>query len=310
MRTFTTIVAILVLLCGSSPVFGQQDPQYSQYMFNPMVLNPAYAGSRGITNGSLVLRKQWVGMNGAPSTQGFAFNSPTKKGRVGLGLQIIADQIGPKSAVGVKGAYAYRLPLGKGKLAFGLGAGFTSFRINWQDINYKDKTDDYALLSQESRTIADFDFGVYYNTKSFYTGISATHLNRGVYGIANDTLDIARAYLRTHNFFTIGKAFELNENVIFSPSVIVKSVLGLSSPNVDLNMHFQFKNTIWAGVSVRTDRSLVVMAQYRIADKLRIGYAYDLTTSKLRTATTGSHEIMLGYDVDLFKVKTISPRYF
>ncbi len=310
MKTHITITWILLLLSGICPVFGQQDPQYSQYMFNPMVINPAYAGSRGITNGSVVARKQWVGMNGAPSTQAFAFNTPTKKGRVGLGLQVIADQIGPKNTVSLKGAYAYRLPLGKGKLAFGLGAGMTSFRINWQDINYKDKTDDYAQLMQEKRTIPDFEFGVYYNTKSFYTGISSTHLNGGVYGIVKDTIDIARAYLRTHNFFTIGKAFELNDNVIFSPSVIVKSVIGISTPNVDLNLNFQVKNTIWAGVSLRTDRSLVMMAQYRIADKLRIGYAYDLTTSSLRTATSGSHEIMLGYDVDLFKVKTISPRYF
>jgi len=310
MKKMRYILSALVVFLTTLNGFAQQDPQFSQYMFNPMVINPAYAGSRGVMNGSLVLRKQWVGFDGAPSTEAFAFNTPTKKGKVGLGLQVTADQIGPKSSVGVMTAYSYRLQLGKGKLAFGLGAGVTSYRINWNEIDYRDGGDGYAQLGAESRTLPDFSFGLFYNTKSFYVGLSTTHLNRGVYGIQQDTLDIVHAHLSPHNFFTLGKAFEISENVIFSPSIMVKSVVPVNVPSVDINMNFQFRNTLWVGLSARSDRSLIAMAQYRITDKLKIGYAYDMSMSALKNHTSGSHELMLGYDIDLFKVKTLSPRYF
>lgn len=303
-------LASLLFLVSALPLWSQQDPQYSQYMFNPMVINPAYAGSRGIMNGSLVLRKQWVGFPGAPSTEAFAFNTPTKKGKLGLGLQLVADQIGPKSSMGLMTTYAYRLPLGKGKLAFGLGAGLVSYRINWDEITYHDAGDFYDNQANYKKTLPDFNFGMYYNTKSFYVGISTTHLNRGVYGVHVDTLNTITAHLTPHSFFTIGKAFSINDNVIFSPSMMVKSVTGIGIPSVDLSANFQFRNQLWAGLSARSDRSMIVMVQYRIADKLKIGYAYEMTTGRLKNQNSGSHELMLGYDIDLFKVKTVSPRYF
>ncbi|TND03175.1 MAG: hypothetical protein FD123_3958 [Bacteroidetes bacterium] len=303
-------VSALFLLLTVIPGQAQQDPQYSQYMFNPMVINPAYAGSRGIMNGSLVLRKQWVGFPGAPSTEAFAFNTPTKKGKVGLGLQFVADQIGPKSSLGFMTAYTYRFPLGKGKFGMGIGAGLMSYRINWNQITYRDAGDAYDALADYKKTFPDFSFGLFYNTKSFYVGVSTTHLNRGIYGVHIDSLNTITAHLAPHNFFTIGKAFEINENVIFSPSLMVKSVVPVSIPNIDLNANFQFKNTFWVGISGRSDRSIVALVQYRIGDKVKVGYAYDMSTGRLKNQNSGTHELMLGYDLDLFKVKTLSPRYF
>lgn len=306
-RHILTAAALIVL---AFPARAQQDPQFSQYMFNPMVLNPAYAGSRGVLNGSIVLRQQWVGFgDGAPSTEVFSVNSPTRKGKMGLGLQIMADQIGPKKSSGITLDYAYRIPLGKGKLAFGLSAGMLNYRVNWDLVDYKDQTDQYASMGQTNKTFPNFDFGIFYNTKSFFTGVSVTHLNHGIYGVTNDSTG-TYAYLRSHAFFTIGKAWKVSDNVLFSPSIIVKSVAGISIPSTDINLNFQIKNMLWLGTSLRTDKSLIFLAQYNITDKFKVGYSYDMTLGRLKSYQSGSHEIYLGFDLNFFKSQTLSPRYF
>lgn len=309
MKSIRTFFAAFVLTLSALPAFAQQDPQFSQYMFNPLVLNPAYAGSRGVLNGSIVLRQQWVGFDGAPSTEAFSINSPTRKGRNGLGLQIMADQIGPKKTSGVSFDYAYRFPLGKGKLAFGLGMGMINYRVNWDLVDYKDQADQYNGLGQLNKTVANFDFGMFFNTKSFYMGLSVTHLNNAVYGVTNDSTGL-NSTLRSHTFFTVGKAWRVSDDVIFSPSVIVKSVAGMGIPSTDINLNFQIKNTVWAGLSLRTDKSIIILAQYNITDKFKVGYSYDMEIGKLKGYQAGSHEIFLGFDLNFFKTQTLSPRYF
>src|ERR1041385_2361649 len=223
-------------------IFAQQDPQFSQYMFNPLFINPAYAGSRGIMNGALEMRTQWVGFgDGRPNTQVLAVNTPTKKGKVGLGLEVINDAIGPKNSTGAYFDYAYRIPLGKGKLAFGLGAGVMSYRVNWAKIEYKDNTDGYASLGATSITKPDFKFGMYFNNKSFYLGLSYTHINHEVYAVTQDTFRFT-ARMSSHSFMTIGKAFQLSDNVLFSPSIMLRGVSGIVGGDADLNLNFKFKD--------------------------------------------------------------------
>ncbi len=307
----TIICTALLTTCFATDAFAQQDPQYSQYMFNPLSANPAYAGSRGVLNGAVLFRKQWVGFgDGAPSTQVLAINTPTRKGKVGVGLEIIADQIGPKKTTGFYLNYAYRIPLGKGKLAFGLGAGVLNSQINWALISYKDQGDVYSGLGSTSQTFPDFKFGMFFNNKNFFIGGSVTHLNESVYGVSTLTA-ASTARFRRHAFFTFGRAFALGSNVLFSPSVMMRSVTGVAaSASADLNLNFKIKNTLWLGLSLRTEKSLIALVQYNITEKFKIGYSYDMTFNALKQYQSGSHEIMLGFDLNLFNAQVLSPRYF
>lgn len=305
---------ILSILVIAAPFFtetisAQQDPQFSQYMFAPLSINPAYAGSRGVMNGSLAARKQWVGFTGAPSTLAFAVNTPGKKGKMGLGLEVLADQIGPKTTTGAYLDYAYRIPLGKGKLAFGLGAGLISYRINWSEVEYKDQSDAYALLGKTSVTKPDFKFGLYFNNKNFYLGVSSTHINREVYQVVQDSLTFT-ARMSQHGFLTCGRAFQLGEKLIFSPSVMLRTSNGVRQGNLDLNLNFGYREMIWFGVSLRSEKSLVALIQYNITNHFKVGYSYDMTLNKLRTYQSGTHELVLGFDFNLFQSQVLSPRFF
>ena len=306
-KYFLLLIVLMPLFAAESR--AQQDPQFSQYMFNPLAINPAYAGSRGVMNGALVIRNQWTGFDGAPKTETISLNTPTKRGRVGIGLEILADQLGPKKSTGAFLDYAYRIPLGKGKLAFGLGAGIMNYKVDWAKVDYKDQADGYAQLGSTSITKPDFKFGMYFNNKNFYTGFSFTHLNQEEYTTVVDSLTF-KAKMTRHGFFTIGRAFKLGENFIFSPSVLIRGVGGLRTNNADLNLNFRIKEVLWFGVSVRTEKSIVALIQYNITKQLKIGYSYDMTTSRLKTYQSGTHEIVIGFDLNLFQSQVLSPRFF
>jgi hypothetical protein len=288
MKQFLKKTTLIIALLSPLLISAQQDPQYSQYMFNPLSINPAYSGSRGVMNGALVYRNQWVSFPGAPNTQVLAINTPLKKGKVGIGFELVRDQIGPKNT----------------------GAGFMNFRINWDQISYKDQQDHYAQLSAMSTTLPDFKFGMYFNNKKTYAGFSVTHLNKPNYGTFVIDTVITTASLRRHAFFTFGRAFALGSDFTFSPSIIARSVVNLSNASVDVNLNFRYKEIMWFGVSARSEQSLVVMAQYAISEKLHVGYSYDMSLGRLRNYHSGTHEIMLGFNLDIFQSDIMSPRYF
>jgi type IX secretion system PorP/SprF family membrane protein len=309
MKKYILALFSLAALCGTERAFAQQDPQFSQYMFNPLNMNPGYAGSRGVMNGALVYRQQWVGFDGAPTTEVLSVNAPSRKGKVGLGLEIINDHIGPKNSTGTYLDYAYRLPLGKGKLAFGLGAGVVGYRIDWNKVTYKDAGDGYDALNVVKLTKPDFKFGVYFNNKNFYICASTTHLNREVYTTIQDSITF-KATMSPHSYFAFGRAFKLSESFLFSPSVMLRSSNGVRQGTADLNLNFKVKNVLWFGVSLRSEKSLVAMFQYNINDVFKIGYSYDMTMSKLRNYESGTHEFVLGFDLNLFQSQVMSPRFF
>ncbi len=309
-KTLTRFAVLALFACCGLSLHAQQDPQFSQYMFNPLSVNPAYAGSRGVMNGALVYRQQWISFPGAPNTQALAINTPLRKGKVGLGAELVRDQIGPKTSIGAYLDYAYRIPLGKGKLAFGLGAGILNYRINWSDITYRDQADVYAQLANEGHMLPDFKFGVFFNNKNFYTGLSVTHLNRAQYGeFIADSLS-PTAQLRRHNFFTIGRAWKVGDNFTLNPSLMVRGVVSTRIVSIDLNFNVRYKEAIWFGASFRTEGDLIIMAQYNISEKLKVGYSYDSTFGRMKGYHGGSHEIMIGFDLNLFNSEVMSPRFF
>lgn len=300
---------LIIVCCLVSTVYciAQQDPQYSQYMFNQLAINPAYAGSREALSAAMFLRSQWTGIEGAPKTGTFTINGPLKKRKVGLGLELINDQIGPKKTTGIMGSYAYRIPIKKGKLAFGLRFGMYDYTYNWAKIEYKDQADIYNTQNQTSKIVPTADAGVYYYTNTLYWGLSATHLTNGrITSISNP--NGGDAQLSPHYFFTLGKAWAFSDKLIFSPSFIIKSAKSAPS-TADMNFSFLIDQRLWLGVSVRSRYGVVAYTQFYISEKFKVGYAYDFGLNKIGKVGGGSHEIMISYDFNIFKSKTMSPRY-
>lgn len=295
------IVCIICSLCG----YAQQDAQYSQYMFNQLALNPAYAGSREALATSLVYRDQWTGIQGAPSTGALSVQMPLKKKKIGVGAEIFSDKLGPKNTSGILLSYAYRIPFLKGKLSFGLRMGVYNYAFDWNKLEYKDQSDVYnQIKARDSKITPTADFGMYYYARTFYWGFATTHLNRGK--ITDMTTDSV-SHQTVHFFMPIGKAFEVR-NMIINPSILIKST-GNAPSSVDVSVNFLLKERLWLGVSARSKYGIVFLAQYMINEKMKAGYSYDLGTNKIGIVGKGSHEIMIGYDINLHGTKMVTPRY-
>lgn len=310
------IILIAILITGAFQSFAQQDPQYSLYMFNPLAVNPGYAGSREVLSAVLVHRSQWIGLDGAPETQAFAINTPLRNKKMGLGLQIVNDRIGPKTTQNITGAYAYRFKLGRGKLALGLKAGIINYNFNWNKIEYKEEGDILPEESTNGFLIPTVDFGVYYNTRTLYAGIAAEHINESSFNFAeaqsSDSIqnpENSRGSKKGVNLIgTVGKAFVLNDNFVLKTSALVRIVH--DAGNIDLNASVLIKNKVLFGTSLRTSGALIFISELNISKNLRLGIAYDIDGSEVATSTSGSFEVFVGYDVGLFKSKVVSPRYF
>lgn len=310
------ILLTTLLITGALQAFAQQDPQYSLYMFNPLAVNPAYSGSREVLSAVLVHRSQWVGLDGAPETQALAINTPLRNKKMGIGLQIVNDKIGPKTTQNITGAYAYRLKLGRGKLALGLKAGVINYSYNWNEIEYKEEGDVVPEESTNGFLIPTVDFGIYYNTRTFYMGAAAEHLNQSSFNFAESDSIVGtqtnggvNGSKQSINLIgTVGKAFVLNDNFVLKTSALMR--VANDAGNIDLNAGVLIKNKILFGMSLRSSEALIFIAELNLSKNLRMGFAYDVDGSKVASSTSGSFEVFVGYDVGLFKSKVVSPRYF
>jgi type IX secretion system PorP/SprF family membrane protein len=305
------VIAFVFLSLLAMYAAAQQDPQYSMYMFNQLGINPAYAGTRDALSANLFYRNQWTGFDGAPITEVFNIHAPMKNERVGVGFQVNGDQIGPSKTTSFLATYSYKLKLGKGKLSMGLSGGLMDQVINYSLIDYKDKSDIFANMGSVGKVMPTFDFGLYYYTKSFYIGFSSTHINRPAYNssVKDSVGKIINGIVASHNFFTIGKVWVLNDNLTFRPSLLIKMVAGAPG-SVDLDASFLIRRVLWLGMTIRSAGSLVWIAQYQVNDKLKVGYAYDLNYAGVGLYARSSNELFLGYDLNIYKTKTLSTRYF
>lgn len=305
MKKILLALTLLITVQG----FSQQDPQYSLYMFNPLGVNPGYAGSREVLSAVLIHRSQWVGLDGAPETQVLSLNSPLKNKKMGVGLQIVNDKIGPRNTQQILGSYAYRLKLGSGKLALGLRAGIINYNYDWNKIEYKDSEDQIPTTSAESFMKPTFDFGIYYNTKTFYIGAAIDHINQAKFNLLSSSDSVVSTAQQVSNFTaTVGKAFVLNDNLVLKTSVLLRG--SNASGNLDINGSILIKNRVLFGLTVRSTKTFVFMTEFNITKNLRLGAGYDYDASDVAKSTSGSFEVFLGYDIGLFKSKVVSPRYF
>mgnify|MGYP001318642347 CR=1 FL=1 len=300
-------IKILFFLITSYNLQAQQDALYSQYMFNQLVINPAYAGSRESVSAVLLAREQWMKVDGAPSTQTFSMHSPFAKHKMALGINLINDAIGPTKNTGAFLSYAYHLKVSSGKLSLGLRGGIFNSMMDWRKLNYQDQSDRFIGSQNLNAIIPSFDFGAYYYTRKFYAGISSTHLNETKYKYNNYPND-ANLYLRRHYMITLGAAFEINKNLVLKPSTLIKYVENVPV-NVDLNFSTLYKKIWWIGASYRSSGSIVGLTEFNLAETWRIGYACDVAINRMKRYSGLSHELMLGVDFNFKKTKSVSPRY-
>jgi len=300
------ILGFCMLLAGS-PLKAQQEPMYSQYMFNMLNLNPAYAGNYGGDNVTLLYRMQWVGVDGAPKTGTLSWDRRNVDSNVGYGLQLYNDRLGIESTTGIQGFYSYKLKLSYSTLTFGLSGGTLNYRAAYSKATTTNPND--PLFDRDINIILPtVGFGLLFNAERMYIGFSMPALLKTKVDI-NNTLHSTSA--NNHYFLTGGYIFDVSEGIKLKPSILVKAVRG-SAPAFDINMNAWFQNNLGFGISYRPNDALVGMFEIQLSPKLRLGYAYDYTISSLKTYNVGgSHELMLRYEFNLPKyIPILSPRYY
>ena len=300
------ILGFCMLLAGS-PLKAQQEPMYSQYMFNMLNLNPAYAGNYGGDNVTLLYRMQWVGVDGAPKTGTLSWDRRNVDSNVGYGLQLYNDRLGIESTTGIQGFYSYKLKLSYSTLTFGLSGGTLNYRAAYSKATTTNPND--PLFDRDINIILPtVVFGLLFNAERMFIGFSMPDLLKTKVDI-NNTLHSTSA--NNHYFLTGGYIFDVSEGIKLKPSILVKAVRG-SAPAFDINMNAWFQNNLGFGISYRPNDALVGMFEIQLSPKLRLVYAYDYTISSLKTYNVGgSHELMLRYEFNLPKyIPILSPRYY
>lgn len=305
---------------------------FTKYMFNPLIFNPAYAGSKEYLSVGLLHRSQWYEIDGAPITQTFTIHTPLRNERVGVGFSLVNDKIGPSNTTGVNVVYAYRIPFGKAKLSIGLQAGLESYRADWSKLNIEDPADP-SFQENVNKMLPNFGAGFFIYSRHFYMGGSVPHLVE--YDLRNNTqLDIYARQVR-HYYFFIGSAIPINgPALVFKPSMLIKNVgldkratkldafRDIGAPNeFDIDVSFLFQETLWVGASFRSSWAKLIdgNSSYDSVDLwlsllmkngFRIGAAYDYPITELSNVTTGAFEIMVGYEFNFREKRIVTPRYF
>lgn len=304
MKQFLTVLLLVI----SFSAFGQQDPLFSQYMFNKLLVNPAYAGSRENLSIDILDRYQWVGIEGAPNTITLAAHSLLESKKVGLGLYVFRDELGPTINQGIMGTYAYRIQTRRGWFSFGIQGGIKYFNFDWNAINTRDP--DYMFYPQDVEKITpDVNLGIYYQTPKFFAGLSSKQLLENEYGVGELDGNTTFARLARHYYAMAGFAFPLNDKIIFRPSMLGKFVRN-APLQMDFNASFLFNDLFWVGASFRTEKAVVFLTEFRVTDFMRVGYSFDLYLNELQLHNKGSHEFRLGFDIATRKSRMKTPRYF
>jgi len=306
MKKYIIILALTVI--GISTM-AQQDALFSQYMFNKLVINPAYAGTRNALSLTMVGRQQWVGLDGAPSTFTFTIHSPLKNERIGLGLYCYTDAVGPVRTSGIIPTFSYKVRLGPGQLSFGLQFGVKHMTIDWSKVVMPEANDVAYMGQSGDNMILDANFGMYYYTDNFYVGISSKHLFEQEMGTLELEDGLVYATLLRHFYGMAGVAIPINENLALKPSILVKYVKN-APVQVDINANLLIYQRFWLGVSYRTEKVAVFLAEVLVGNHMRIGYSYDIFLNQLKVTNRGSHEVLIGFDIPVFNRRMMTPRYF
>jgi type IX secretion system PorP/SprF family membrane protein len=303
MRTKILIFA-LMLTCYTG--FAQQDAQYTQYMYNTININPAYAGSRGVMSIFGLHRTQWVGIDGAPTTNAFSLNTPINNSNLGLGLSVVNDRIGPTSDNTISADISYTVPMSEDyKMSFGIKASGNMFNLDTNKLRPQDQNDP-NLQNFNNEFTPNFGAGVYLHSDKLYFGLSVPNFLQD--SKFNDN-EVA-VFEERMTFYTIGGyVFDLSQSIKFKPAFLTKVVTG-SPLQVDVSANFLFYDKLMLGGAYRWDAAVSALAGFQVTDGLFIGYSYDMDTTRLRNYNSGSHEIFLRFELFNKVSKMVSPRFF
>ena len=289
---------------------AQQDPQFTQYMYNMSVVNPAYTtGDEGVLNMGVIHRSQWVGVTGAPNTTSLFFHTPISN-KIEVGFSFTNDNVGDiVKENNIYGDFAYRLDLEDyGNLSFGLKAGITFFDVDFTGFNLEDDTDFGFAFQPINKTFFNIGAGVYYNTDTYYFGVSVPNLLKSQH--IDEENGNYSGVEESHWFITGGYVYTVNDQFKVKPAFMAKAVKG-SPIAFDLTANVLYNERVELGVAYRFGDAVSGLINFRATPELRIGYAYDYTTSNLGNYSSGSHEIMILYDLDILKRGyDKSPRFF
>ena len=299
------VILIVLVIFSTFSVKGQQDPHYTQYMYNMNIVNPAYAGSKDGLVLSVLGRSQWVGIKDAPKT--FTFNAQAPLGKnVGMGLSVISDKIGPLSEQNVFADFSYTLQVNeRAKLAFGLKAGVTFLSAPLSFLNTVN-SGDIAFQNNLNETNPNFGVGLYYYTDKYYLGLSAPNLLKTIHFERGSGI-VSKALEETHYFFTGGYVFQMSDDIKFKPSFLAKAATG-APITVEYSANVLFHENIEFGLSYRYDDSFSAIFGLNVTEQLRMGYAYDHTFTNLGDFNSGSHELLLTFSFGKEKSKFL--RFF
>ncbi|MGJ8683132.1 MAG: PorP/SprF family type IX secretion system membrane protein [Nonlabens sp.] len=302
-------MGIFLVLSGTSVLHAQQDPQYTQYMYNQNVINPAYAGTRDGLTLTTLYRQQWTGVTGAPETLTFSGSTPIGD-RVGVGLSVISDQIGPVKEKNFYGDFSYKLQVGKQTtLSLGIKAGMTFHDVNLATIATTVPGDD-AFANQINESYFNVGTGAFLYGSNWYVGASVPNLLSAVHLDESQNDTGAKLGSETqHYFLTGGYVFDINENIKLKPHALVKGAFD-SPMSFDLNTNVLFNNKFEVGVSYRFQDSFSGLVGMQLTDNVKVGYAYDRVVSDIQVAANSSHEIFLTYDLNFPRKVMQSPRFF
>ena len=286
---------------------AQQDPQYTQYMYNTMSVNAGYAGQRDVLSATALYRTQWVGIDGAPKTITFGIHSPLRNERIGLGLNIVRDQLGPATETNIDANVSYSIPVNESgdlELSFGLKGGFHVLDTDWSKGDFQEEGDP-SFQQNINLTSPTLGAGLYLHSERWYLGLSVPNI------LTTEHYDETQASIaseRFHYFLIGGYVFNLSDRTKLKPAFFVKGVSG--APLIaDLSVNALFNDKLTLGLAYRWDDSVSGLAGFQITSGLFIGYAYDATTTGLSNYNSGTHEIMLRFELQEIG-KILSPRFF
>jgi len=299
-----TFLGILLLLVNT--IYAQQEAQYSQYMYNTISVNPAYAGSRNVLSVLALHRSQWIGLEGAPTTSTFSINTPIPETNLGLGISAISDRIGPTEQTTVSGDISYTIRLSeKTNLSFGAKGTASFFSFDQYKVT-PFQANDPKWKSLSSNMSPNFGVGMYLHSDKYYLGLSIPNLMES--NFYNDN-EIAINSQSRNYYFIGGYVFDVSNWIKFKPAIVSKIVTG-APVQLDLSGNALFMDKFVLGAAYRVDAALTGLAGFQVNDELFIGYSYDFDTTNLSRYNSGSHEIFIRYEFVFKNDKLVSPRFF
>lgn len=300
---------IIIIISTTWGVNGQSDPQYTQFMHNKLVINPAYAGSKEVLTFSALYRNQWAGIEGAPTTYNFNAHTPFFENRCGAGLSIVGDQHGLYRTYNIGLNYAYRIPMkNNATLSIGMSGQVEYGKVDFSAVDAIDMDDEDIPTGENNRLNPNFGAGVFYNHPRFYVGLSAPRVAKTI--VYSDNANTGNESNTMRSYYLMGGLItRINRAVQFKPAMLITY-----NPNapveVDMNASFLFMDKIWVGASYRMGDSVDAMFQYQFNPQLKMGVAVDITTSKLSQYSPGSFEVMMEYSLNFEAKKMNHLRYF